>query len=101
MMNRRKKFCVLLLAASLLFGSAANSSAFSMGDVDDDGVVRLADCLLVLRYIAGTSSLTYVQIDACNVTGDGSSYDPRGPNPKCQIADFAMILRQAYGVITF
>lgn len=100
-MVRRKKICVLLLAASLLFGTAAKGSAFVLGDVDDDGVVRLADSLLVLRYFAGTSSLSNVQVDACNVNGDGSSYDLRGLNPKCDIADFSKILSQAYGIITF
>ena len=100
-MIRRKKFCVWLLAVSLLLGSAVSSSAFTMGDVDDDGIVRVTDALLVLRYIAGTSSLTYVQVDACNVDGSGDSYDPDRQNSKCQITDYAKILRQAYGIIAF
>jgi len=53
-MNRRIKFCAFLVAVSLVFITATNSSAYVSGDVDRDEVVRLADALLVLRYIAGT-----------------------------------------------
>ncbi|NJD91071.1 MAG: hypothetical protein FIA91_06090 [Geobacter sp.] len=101
-MARRKNYLVLLLAASLLLGSAAKSSAFALGDIDDDGVVRFADALLALRYIAGTEPLTAVQLDACNVNGySGSPSGGRPGDPRCDITNAYRILRQAYGIITF
>jgi hypothetical protein len=98
-MNMRKPLCGIVMAAGLLFASATNSSAVVSGDVDGDGVVRVADALLVLRYVAGKESLTPIQILDCDVT------DVVFPNPgsdgKCDIVDALTILQKAYGLITF
>ena len=98
-MNRRIKFCAFLVAVSLVFITATNSSAYVSGDVDRDEVVRLADALLVLRYIAGTQSLSFTALYDCDVFGGG------GPLPSrdglCEITDFIIILNKAYGNIVF
>ena len=98
-MNRRNKFCAFLVAVSLVFITAMNSSAYVSGDVDNDGVVRLADALLVLRYIAGTQSLSFTELYDCDVFGGG------GPLPSrdglCEITDCVLILNKAYGQIDF
>lgn len=97
----RKNFCALLVAASLLFISATNSSALitGAGDVDGDGVVRLADALAVLRHVAGTESLTYSHLLACDVSGGGGPLP--SPDGVCAITDMVMILNKAYGLIVF
>ena len=100
-MNMRKNFCALLVAASLLFASATNSSALitGAGDVDGDGVVRLADALAVLRHVAGIESLTFIQLYACDVSGSGFPLPSR--DGVCDITDAVMILNKAYGLIIF
>jgi len=69
------------------------------GDVDGDGFIRLADALMVLRYIAGTQSFTSAERYACDVYGGG------GPLPSrdgfCEITDCVLILNKAYGLIDF
>lgn len=98
-MNRRIKLCAFLVAASLVFISATNSSAYESGDVDNDSVVRLADALLVLRYIAGTQPLSFTELLYCDVYGGG------GPLPSrdglCEITDCIFILNKSYGQIDF
>lgn len=98
-MNRRINFSAFLVAVSLVFITATNSSAYESGDVDKDSVVRLADALLVLRYIAGTQSLSFTELFDCDVFGGG------GPLPSrdglCEITDCVLILNKAYGEIDF
>jgi hypothetical protein len=98
-MSRRNKFCTFLVAVSLVFITATNSSAYVSGDVDNDGVVRLADALLVLRYIAGIQSLSFTEQYDCDVFGGG------GPLPSrdgfCEINDCVLILNKAYAQIDF
>jgi len=102
-MNWRKNFCAFLVAVSLLFISATNSSALVSGDVDDDGVVRLADVLLVMRYFAGTQTLNLQEKMACNVNGDSVFPPPIPYDPlksiNCDFMDLALIQQQAWGLI--
>jgi len=98
-MNWRKNLAVFLVTASLLAASAANSFAFVSGDVDDDGVVRLADTLLVLRHIVGTQSLTSFQRFVCDVAGGG--FPLPAPDGLCDILDAVMIMNKASGAISF
>lgn len=97
-MNWRKNLRAILVAACLMFISSTNSSAFVTGDVDDDGFVRLADALLVMRYIVGTQSLIPLQRNACDVAGDNNTLIPDGV---CDIVDAVKILSKAYGLIIF
>jgi Dockerin type I domain len=97
-MNIQKNISASLVCASLLFLSATTCSAFVKGDVDADGVVRPADALLVLRYVAGTQSFTFSQLEACDVGGGSTTYTR---DFRCDIVDNVLILYKAYGLISF
>lgn len=101
-MNRRKNLSVFLVAASFVFISSTNSSALVSGDVDDDGVVRVADVLLLMRYFYGTQTLNLQEKMACNVNGDTVfpppiPYDPLN-SINCDFIDLALIQQMAWGV---
>lgn len=98
-MNMRKTLCGIVMTATLFFVGTTNSSASVSGDVDDDGVVRLADALLVLRSAAGTATLTPVQRFACDVAGGGEPLP--APDGVCDVIDGLFILRKAYGLVAF
>lgn len=98
-MNWRKNLCAFLIIAMLVFFSVVNSSALVAGDADEDGVVRLADALLVMRYIVATQALTPSQLYACDVAG-GEGTLP-APNGDCDIIDAVLILNKAYGLIVY
>jgi len=97
-MRIQKTLCAVL-AASIVFMSAMNSPAFVSGDIDDDGIVRLADALLLLRYFAGTESLTSFQLYVCDVTGGGGPLP--SPDGKCFITDYIIIHNKSRGLISF
>jgi len=97
-MKRRNTLPMLLAAIGLMAIFTTNSSAFTTGDVDDDGAVRLSDALLVLRSVAGTQILTPFQQSACDVIG---SIFPHVPDGVCGIDDAYKILLKAYGLTTF
>lgn len=97
-MNTRKNLSAFLVCASLLFLSATTCSASVKGDVDADGVVRTADALLVLRYIAGTQSFTFLQLETCDVGGGSVPYSR---DFRCDFIDFILIHNKAYGLISF
>lgn len=98
-MNWQKNLCAFLIIAMLVFFSVANSSALVAGDADEDGVVRLADALLVMRYIVATQSLTPSQLYACDVAGGAGTLF--APNGDCDIIDAVLILNKAYGLIVY
>lgn len=98
-MNWRKRLCLFFVAVSLVAVAATISSAAVSGDVDDDGVVRLADTLLILRHLVGTQPLTSPQLYACDVAGNGSPLP--APDGGCDIVDAVTILNKAFGLIGF
>lgn len=44
---------------------------YKLGDVNDDGSIRVDDALLLLNYVAQNTTLTSNQLAAAEVTGDG------------------------------
>lgn len=80
-------------------GGTANNWSGN-GDVNADGVVRLADSLMALRFIAGTQVPTIEQTTACNITGDViiPSTTSEMMQPNCDIYDATLIIRKAYGI---
>ena len=92
-----------LAAATAILGAIllmpGTGRAAEKGDVDGDGVVRVADALLVLRYIAGVLVFYSPQRELCDVTGFGEG--PPVPDGSCDILDAVMILYKAYGQINF
>lgn len=44
---------------------------YTLGDVNDDGSIRVDDALLLLNYVAQNTTLTSNQLAAAEVTGDG------------------------------
>jgi hypothetical protein len=93
-MKSHKKAGLFFAAALLVVATAVNGFAATDGDVDDDGVVRLADALRVMRHVAGTESLTLSQRFACDVAG--GSPNILTPDGVCDFVDAVMILRKAY-----
>lgn len=95
---------MFFVVASLVLISATNSSAFVSGDVDDDGVVRLADVPLVMRYLSGTQTLNLQEKMACNFNGDSVFPPPIPYDPlksiNCDFIDVALIQQKAWGLIT-
>lgn len=74
-------------------------SSPTAGDVNGDGVVRLADSLQVMRHIIGTQPpLTPSQLNACDVASSSTVVTPDGV---CDVVDAVMILNRAYGIIIF
>ena len=69
------------------------------GDVDGDGVVRLADAMLVLRFIAGTQQPTPSQFAQADV-GPFLNGKP-APNGQIDISDALRILRKALALETW
>jgi len=98
-MTLRKYLSALLIAAALMFLSVANSSALVAGDADEDGVVRLADALLVMRHIVATQTLTPSQFYACDVAGGEGTLPAQDGD--CDIIDAVLILNKAYGLIFY
>ncbi|NJD90747.1 MAG: hypothetical protein FIA91_04400 [Geobacter sp.] len=105
-MKLRRYLAALLVAVPLLLGSPAFGAEYIGGDIDSDGIVRLSDSLLMLRYISGTWTIepeicAYSadnlftncsgQLHPCDVNGDG----------RCDFSDFALILNKSRGLITF
>lgn len=69
------------------------------GDIDEDGVVRLSDALAALRHVAGTQSLSVPQFKQADV---GSLVGGRaGRDGVVDINDAVLILKKAYGLMTF
>lgn len=104
-MNLRRYFAALLVAVPLLLGSPAFGTVYIRGDIDNDGIVRLIDSLLVLRYISGTWTIEPEicatstdnmftncsgQLHPCDVNGDG----------RCDVTDVILILQKSRGLIT-
>lgn len=105
-MYLRRHLVALLVAIPLLLGSPVLGAEYVSGDMDNDGIVRLGDSLLLLRYIVGTDGPIYCgdisayerftnctinQVYPCDVNGDG----------KCDFSDFFLILNKSRGLITF
>lgn len=88
-MKRLRLFLVTLV---FLLATAATSSAYVIGDVDDDGVVRMNDALLVMRYIAGTTFLSPDQRFRCDMT-----WALWQNNPGCDFLDATLILSVSTG----
>ena len=66
------------------------------GDVDADGVVRLADAMLVLRFVANTQTPTPAEFARADV---GPALNGKAaPNGQVDIFDALMILRKALGL---
>jgi len=80
-------------------GGTANNWSGN-GDVTADGIVRLADALMALRFVAGTQVPTIEQTTSCNMTGDVviPSSDSDMMQPNCDIYDTTLIIRKAYGI---
>ena len=60
------------------------------GDVNDDGEINSMDATLILKYDAGTGTLTNDQLKAADVSGDG----------EVDSADATLILKFDSGLIT-
>jgi hypothetical protein len=76
------------------------------GDIDGDGVVRLADALAALRHVAGTERINPLGTDAEKTKffqGDvGGLINGRAARDGViDIADSVLILSKAYGLLTF
>ena len=103
-MERRKYFCSFLVAASLVFVLAANSSAFLAGDVDNNGEVNFIDVLLVLRYCGGKLDFSETQKYTCDVKPNPIFPPPvlidplYPPGATCDIYDALMMLRMVQGL---
>jgi hypothetical protein len=69
------------------------------GDVDGDGVVRLADAMLVLRFVAGTQQPTPAEFAQADV-GPFIGGKP-APNGQIDISDALHILRKALALETW
>ncbi|GEM_PF-2166009 len=80
-------------------------SGVPTGDVDGDGVVRLSDAMAVLRHVANTQALPGSPLDKASArfNGDvGSLIDSRAAQDGAvTIEDAVLILRKAYGLMTF
>jgi len=59
------------------------------GDVNNDGIVDIADAQLIMQYVVGLTSLDYYQKEAANVNNDGS----------VNIADAQIIMQYIVGLI--
>src|SRR5664280_3502753 len=65
-------FVALAMVLSLFAGVGARSAkAAVVGDVNGDGVVTMADALLLAQSIVGIATLTPAQQLAADVNGDG------------------------------
>ena len=73
------------------------------GDIDGDGVVRLADALAALRHVAGTEKIDPVNNKTKFFNGDvGSLINGRAARDGIiDIIDSVLILNKAYGLLTF
>jgi hypothetical protein len=101
-----KRFHVLkvsLVAFVLLLATTSNSYALVNGDIDNDGVVRMDDALLVMRYVAGTTVcnnfLLNIAID-CSYLVFACSAVQREINPThygCDITDAVLVLGRSTG----
>jgi hypothetical protein len=90
----------MLVVVGCLCIPAANSAAIEWGDCDEDGVVRLADVLLLLRHIHGTQRLMMPnQIYACDVSGGGGPAP--SPDGEIFVDDLLFIVEKARGAMTF
>ncbi len=79
-----------------------HSLAYTKGDVDNDGVVRLADALLVMRYVANNEELSSDQIQICNVYVSDDPYCDQLRDvcsADCDLLDVVIILQKAYGLM--
>jgi hypothetical protein len=66
-------FVALAMVLSLFAGVGARTAkAAVVGDVNNDGVVTMADALLIAQYLADIATLTPAQKLAADVNGDGS-----------------------------
>lgn len=105
-----RQFIVTLV---FLLAAAATSSAFVNGDIDDDGVVRLNDALLILRYFAGTeacnSSCGYpfecpysIDLPSCSeleYSCMSIQNEFNQNSPYCFLTGAALVLNRSYGLI--
>lgn len=80
-------------------------SGIPTGDVDGDGVVRLSDALAALRHVAGTETLAGSPLDNTSPrfkADVGALIDSRAAQDGVvTIEDAVLILRKAYGLLTF
>lgn len=65
------------------------STPGGVGDVDGDGVVRVSDAVLIMRYALGLIEFTPEQILCGDVDGDGF----------VKVADAVMVIRIALGLV--
>lgn len=99
-MNNRYRIRIFLVVAIITLSFSVNSLAYTSGDVDNDGVVRLADALLVMRYVTNNQELSSDQIQSCNVNNDAycdQLQDMCWAN--CDVFDVFLILQKAYGLM--
>jgi len=99
-MNNRYRVRIFLVAAIITLSFSVNCLAYTSGDVDDDGVVRLADALLVMRYVFGTQEMSSDQIQSCNVNNDAYCDQLKDMCwANCDLFDVHLILQKAYGLV--
>ena len=67
----KKKILITILAVIMLTIFSVTAFAFSMGDVNGDGVVKAADARLALRYSAKLEDLSEEQLKAADVDKSG------------------------------
>jgi len=84
---------ILLLSLILLFSftshTAPTASAYTLGDVNNDGRIDVQDVTLVTRHVIGIEDLSASQMEAADVNGDG----------QINVQDVTLVMQKALGKI--